>query len=165
MHKDVSLCDFNSNHLELLRRWLLQPHVLHWFPEHEADLERALAPMHESGHALIEFCGRPVGYIRWQLVSRALLDSVGLHEVPGNSADIDILIGEKDFTSQGIGTAALALLEARLRDQGGIPMLALTSSTDNVLAHRAFSRAGFTKTGEYSPEGFGKCYLFTRKLS
>jgi aminoglycoside 6'-N-acetyltransferase len=87
--------------------------------------------------------GARVGYLRWQVVSREILDSVGLEEIPANSVDIDILIGEVSYVGRGIGPQALQLLIKRLREDASHPMLGLTTSVHNYAAQRAYRKAGF----------------------
>ena len=164
MKQQVTLSEFKQSHLALLRSWLMEPHVKRWYPTPDSNLEWASCPPENGMQALIEVKNKPVGYIRWQLVSRAALDSVGLARVPSNSADVDILIGDKFYTSLGTGPIALSLLASRLMEQGGIPMIGLTTSRENTIAHKAFVKAGFKKVAEYTPEGFGECFLFSLSL-
>lgn len=164
MKHNVRLSVFRQSDLPKLRNWLAQPHVARWYPSADANLEWASWPPEGGSQAIIEVDGRSVGYIRWQLVSRAILDSIGLVEIPSNSADVDLLIGDNAYTSSGVGPAALSLLASRLMEQGGVPLMGLTTSRENTIAHKAFEKAGFMKTAEYSPEGFGECFLFSRSL-
>ena len=57
-------------------------------------------------------CGR-VGYIRWQYVDRETLDSLGLRDIPENSVDADILIGERGDVGKGTGPLALTCAGGR----------------------------------------------------
>ena len=164
MKRLIEIREYEHADLTMLRDWLAQSHVKEWYPVPDSNLDWASRPPANGGHALIELEGNPVGYIRWTIVSRAILDSVGLSEVPTGSADVDILIGDKRHVSQGIGPVALSLLASRLTEQGGVPLIGLTTSKKNTAAHRAFEKAGFSKTAEYSPDGFGDCYLFTLSL-
>lgn len=160
----IELTEFKSGHLALLRGWLIQPHVERWYPDPESNLAWASDPPEGGAHAAIEVDGEPVGYIRWQLVSREILDSVGLNWIPSNSADVDILIGVKNRTSMGIGSKVLSVLLSRLLEQGDVPLVGLTTSIENTNAQKAFTKAGFKKVAEYTPEGFGKCFLFAQTL-
>ncbi len=162
--ENVSLADFTPAHIELLDRWLRRHHVKRWYPDPNSYIEWAAHPPEGGSHALIEFQNNPIGYIRWQLVSRATLDSVGLPQIPSNSADVDILIGEQSHTSQGIGPIVLTKLISRLRAQGDVPLVGLTTSKENKYAHKAFLKSGFTIVAEYCPDGFGRCFLFVLKL-
>ena len=94
---------------------------------------------------------------------RESLDSVGLLDVPENAVDVDLLLGEPEHLNKGIGSAALAMLVARLRANPALPLVGLTSSVENRHAHRAFEKAGFTIARQCAPS-FGLCHLFVLPL-
>jgi aminoglycoside 6'-N-acetyltransferase len=160
----VSLQPFLESHLQLLTLWLARPHVAPWYPRAADDVTRASQPPPDSGQALIAVSEQPVGYLRWQHVDRASLDSLGLYEIPANSVDIDILLGEVELTGRSIGPTALELLARRLCTDATVPMLGLTSSIANTRAHRAFAKAGFHIARQYDPNGLGPCHLLLRDL-
>lgn len=164
-HRALTLEPFGNAHLHLLAAWLRCPEVARWYPEPAGPLAWAAQPPQGGEQALIAWEGRAIGYIRWQRVDRAMLDAVGLAELPANAVDVDLLLGHSDFIDKGLGTAALEVLLLRLRVDPGIPLVGLTSSVDNCRAHRAFEKAGFRKTRSYSPPGFGPCHLFTYPLN
>jgi len=99
----VTLQPFLPMHLERLRGWLQQPHVAPWFPEPEANLSWAANPPAVGDQAIIATGAAEVGWVRWQRVDRATLDSLGLHYIPANSVDADILIGVRDAIGKGLG--------------------------------------------------------------
>lgn len=154
-----------TQHLMLLERWLKQPHVAPWYPLPERDLQLARNPPDHGSHALLVQAGHPVGYIRWQHVDRQTLDELGLFDIPANSVDIDLLLGETAYLGRGIGPAALNDLAAQLKQEGNVPLLGLTTSVNNHRAHRAFAKAGFRISRQYDPNGLGICHLMTRDLA
>lgn len=156
---DVALTPFSSTEVSRLRYWLVAPHVAKWYPGPESHVEWATNPPPGGDRALITVRGQPVGYLRWLAVAREVLDSLGLHEIPAGSVDVDILIGEPEFVGRGIGPEALLLLLSRLRHQGDVPLAGLTTSVQNISAQRAYSKVGFRILREYSPPGYGRCYL------
>jgi aminoglycoside 6'-N-acetyltransferase len=160
----VALKPFLPSHLPLLARWLRQPHVVLWYPEPDANLEWAASPPPGGSQAIIAAGADEVGWLRWQRVDRDTLDALGLRDIPANSVDADILIGEPASIGRGIGPAALAALIARVRADDSVPLIGLTSSVDNHGAHRAFEKAGFRIVGQYDPNGFGQCHLLTLDL-
>jgi aminoglycoside 6'-N-acetyltransferase len=83
MAQQVELSAFSRAHCDLLERWLAAPHVAPWFPKPAEHIAWALSPPAGGDHALIMSGGEPVGYIRWQFVSRTVLDSLGLFENSG----------------------------------------------------------------------------------
>lgn len=165
MALDVTLVPFTEGDAALLSRWLKAPHVAQWYPSPQEHLDWALCPPVGGERAVIAANGARVGYLRWQVVSREILDSVGLEEIPANSVDIDILIGEVSYVGRGIGPQALQLLIKRLREDASHPMLGLTTSVHNYAAQRAYRKAGFRDLREYDAPGYGRCLLMVMSLS
>ena len=168
----VKLATFKSTDLELLASWLQQPHVQPWYPEPSEDLGNAkslCSSVQESdavsGHFLILVNTKPVGYLRWQLVPKAVLDEIGLTDIPDNSADVDLLIGERSEICRGVGAGVLAAIEEKLSARGDVPLVGLTTDKKNHYAHRAFEKSGYSIAAEYSPDGYGDCYVYTKQLS
>ena len=124
-----------------------------------------LRPPRNAGHWLIAVDAEPVGYVRWQHVDRETLDELGLLEVPGNSVDIDILLGDVASTGKGIGPAALNLVARRFLPDTSVPQLGLTTSVHNSRAHRSFAKAGFVITRQYQPPGLELCHLMIRDIA
>ncbi len=155
MIDQVALALFEPQHLELLSGWLLAAHVAPWYPEPSEHIRWATEPPIGGERALITLDEHPVGYLRWQFVQRRVLDSVGLYDIPENSADA---VGRR------VGPRALDLLAADLTSRTFVPLIGLTSSVLNQGAHRAFRRAGFRILRQYEPPGYGPCYLMVRPL-
>src|SRR5262245_39379832 len=87
---------FMASHLALLARWLAGPLVARCYRDPDGILAWARTPPSGGSQAIIAWQSREVGYLRWQRVSRATLDGLGLPEIPANSVDADILIGPED---------------------------------------------------------------------
>jgi RimJ/RimL family protein N-acetyltransferase len=156
---DVSLEPFASQHIDLLGSWLGRSHVARWFGDAGAHVEWARHPPPGAAHALIAVDALAVGYLRWHRVSRETLDSVGLFEIPENSVDADLLIGESDWIGKGVGPRALTLLLATIRAGAAVPLVGVSTSIDNASARRAFEKAGFRVVRQYTPPSFGACWL------
>jgi aminoglycoside 6'-N-acetyltransferase len=165
MSPEVSLLPFAADQLPLLKQWLNEPHVRRWYPQPAEHLEWAMHPPPGGKPALIAVNGAPVGYLRWQPVSREILDTVGLFEIPANSVDIDILIGQASHIGRGIGPQALALLVSQLREDTSIPLLGLSPAIENQAAQRAYRKVGFQSLREYDAPGYGRCLLMIRELN
>jgi aminoglycoside 6'-N-acetyltransferase len=161
---DVTLQPFEQSHLALLKNWLSKPHVQPWYPDPNRDISIATSQPPGGFHAIISVDAHPVGYIRWQYVSRETLDELGLHEIPANSVDVDLLVGEESFTASGVGPQALELLACHLLADPCVPIIGLTTSIHNVRAQRAFAMAGFHIRLQYDPDGHGLCHLMVRDL-
>jgi len=165
MAPEIALLPFNEGDAALLRRWLSAPHVAQWYPDPHEHLDWAVNPPVGGERSVIVANGVSVGYLRWQVVSREVLDSVGLQEIPENSIDIDILIGDTNYIGRGVGLRALQQLIAHLRDDASVPLLGLTTSVHNYTAQRAFRKAGFKGLREYYPPGYGRCLLMVMSLN
>jgi len=92
-------------------------------------------------------------------VDRETLDSLRLHDIPENSVDADILIGELGDIGKGTGPAALIALADLLRKDPRVALIGLTTSIHNLHAHRGFAKAGFRISRQYDPNGLGQCHL------
>ena len=160
----VSLVPFDQADARLLAEWLARPHVARWYPDPEDRIEWALKPPPGGSQALIACDRGPIGYLRWQKVSRETLDSLGLFEIPTGSVDIDILIGKPGEVGRGLGPKALALLVDRLRADPTVPLAGLTPSVDNLAAQRAYEKAGFRSLREYDAPGIGRGALMVMRL-
>ena len=159
----ITLRPFEPRHRVLLERWLREPHVARWYARPEENLAWADAPPSGGAQAIIAAGDSEVGYLRWQRVDRETLDGLGLHEIPTNSVDADILIGA-DGAGGGVGPAALIALAERLRADPDVRLIGLTTEIPNVRAHRAFEKAGFRIARQYRDARLGVCYLMTLDL-
>jgi len=162
--KTVSLSQFKSEHARDLAGWLIADHVAPWFPHPEEYIEWAVNLPDNGRQYVVSVDGHPSGYIRWTYVPREVLDEVGFQDIPSDSADIDLLLGEKSMTGRGIAGEIFRLALAKIQSEGIATLAALTTSVDNMNAHKAFERAGFVIDRVYEPEGFGKCYLMLRSI-
>lgn len=149
-------------HLRVLDVWLRRPHVLVWWRAAEAALSRAGSGQQQQ--ALIVADESPVGYLRWQPVSRNDLDAVGLADIPDAAVDIDVLIGEPEFVGRGIAAEALKLLLDLLRQRFDVQFAGMSTAAANHAAIRAYTKAGFQKTHEYHDPQFGPCWIMMIRL-
>jgi RimJ/RimL family protein N-acetyltransferase len=165
MLPSVILQRFQPAHMELLAAWLRRPHVARWFPEPEQNLAWAMKPPSGGSQGIIAWGRSEVGYVHWQRVDRATLDALGLPEIPANSVDVDLLLGDEGRVGKGLGPSALAVLAAEIGQDARVPLIGLTTSIENTRAHRAFEKAGFRITRQYDPGGLvGLCHLMVRDL-
>jgi aminoglycoside 6'-N-acetyltransferase len=150
--------------VELVAAWLRAPHVARWWGNPDQQLREVLERPDRGGDALILADAVPVGYVRWQRPSRADLDAAGLQEVPAEAMDIDIAIGESDYVGRGVGPRALRQLVEKLAVDKGIPLIMLATSVENVVAVRAYEKAGFQRQCTFDDPECGPCWLLSIEL-
>jgi aminoglycoside 6'-N-acetyltransferase len=145
-----------------LQRWLSEPHVDAWWhqPLDLAGVRAKYGPGiegHEPIHVyVLEYDGRPVGWIQWYRWSdypdRAL--QLGAEPV---SAGIDLAIGELQWTGVGLGpTAICEFLKRIVFIDPEISAVIADPEEGNIRSLRAFEKAGFmpTKTVQIRGESF-----------
>jgi aminoglycoside 6'-N-acetyltransferase len=145
----------------LLRRWLHAPHVSRWWGDPQRELAAVLEPPTGGAHALILADGLPVGYLRWQPAPRTELEEAGLSDIPEGAIDIDLLIGEPERIGRGVGSAALRLALAHIRDQRGAPLVMICASVENAPALCACEKAGFRRVRTFDDGEYGQMWLLT----
>ncbi len=150
-----------SRDADLLKHWLHVPHVTRWWGPPESALSE-LQALEGAQMAIITEAGKPIGFLCWQLPSRAELDEAGLTELPADHVDIDIMIGEPDALGRGCGPAALACLLERLRAEG-VRQVGLAVEQSNQRARAAYAKAGFRPWRDFVENGAAHLYL-TRSL-
>jgi aminoglycoside 6'-N-acetyltransferase len=160
--EDVSLKPWNLKRDEkLIKAWLCEPHVERWWGDPQKAWKELLAPAAGGGGALIMFGKKPVGLLRWQIPGSDELAAAGLNEFLPGTLDIDIAIGEPDFTGRAIGPKALRLLAEKLFKEKAPPEIMLCTSVENTRAIRAYEKAGFRRIRRFFDPGLGTFWLFT----
>ena len=164
--KDIRLDPFDSERdADLVLKWINTPHVSQWWGDPSKALSGLMERPNGGGDALIIADEVPVGYIRWQKPSRAELDAAGLQEIPEDtSMDIDIAIGEPDYIGLGIGSRAIEILVKDLETDSGLRTIILATSVYNLIALRAYEKAGFERRRRFDDPDFGECWLLTREV-
>ena len=150
-------------HSEILRKWLLRPHVAQWWGDPQRALEIALKQPPES-RAVIVADGVTVGYVSWQPLPDSEIEAAGLAGLPEDIVDIDILIGELDYVGRGVGPKALELLLNRLKADGAVSAAGMGTSVSNEHAIKAFEKAGFSLFREFEDPEFGLCRYMVRMV-
>ena len=144
----VLLRPLSENDWEILLKWNRNPEVL-YFVEADEVAERSLEEVQQLYRSvcrnafcfIIEVEGQPVGecWLQRMNLERAL------SRYPGRDCRrIDLLIGERAFRGQGIGTEVIRLLVAfGFEQQGADFIFGCDIAEDNVASLRAFEKVGF----------------------
>jgi aminoglycoside 6'-N-acetyltransferase len=144
-----------------LQTWLNAPHVRQWWGDPEEQLKEIVNDPVGGGQAIIIADNIPVGYLRWEKISRKDLDPAGLYEIPTGTIDIDIAIGEIKYIGCNIASRALKQLIHTIRKNAAVPMIMMATSVNNTMAIRAFEKAGFQRQRILDDPDYGQMWLFT----
>jgi aminoglycoside 6'-N-acetyltransferase len=138
--------------LDLVRAWLLRPHVRRWYDDVATDVypddtiaEYRLAMRGEdpTDLYLIELDGRPIGQLQSYLVDDDP-EYAAMVALGRPAFGIDLFIGEADLIGKGHGPA---LVRAFLRDVAfpryGVDLCVIGPTRSNVAAIRSYEKAGF----------------------
>jgi aminoglycoside 6'-N-acetyltransferase len=148
----------------VLQKWLHLAHVACWWLDPQAQLESCLERPAGGDHALICADDSAVGYLRWEPIRPALLVQHEVYEIPSNSVDLDIFIGEVDYLGKGIGPKALDLLATRIADETDAAYLALATSQHNHRAIRAYEKLWFKLVKNFDDDRYGPAQLMALAL-
>lgn len=83
-----------------------------------------------------------------------------MSDIPENTIDIDIAIGEPGYIGRGVASQSLRLLVQRLYLSEPVPMIMIYTSVNNNNAIRAYERAGFERDRIFHDPEFGEMWLF-----
>jgi aminoglycoside 6'-N-acetyltransferase len=153
--------------LDLVRRWLLEPHVKRWWDDGVktpypdaviADYREAIRGLDPTYHYIATIDGRAVGMFQHYRISDSpdYAEALALGE---DAVGVDLFIGEAELVGRGHGPA---MLRQFLRDIAlpfhGLDVCVIGPSVKNVAAIRAYEKTGFralrevTVPGEPDPE-------------
>lgn len=140
-----------------MRRWLLEPHVSRWWddgaktPYPDAAIEEyreAIQGKDPTYHYLAQIDGRSAGMFQHYRIGDdpEYAEALALGE---DAIGIDLFIGEAELVGQGHGPK---MLRQFLRDVAfpfhGIDVCVIGPSVTNLLAIRAYEKAGFRSLKE-----------------
>lgn len=144
--------------LALARRWLLAPHVRHWWDDDPRDTDYPAGTLAEWREAirgedptdmfLIHLDARPIGVIQSYRVQDhpEYATQVGL---TGPAIGVDLFIGDADLIGKGDGSALLREFVALAFDRYGIDRCVIGPTRSNAAAIRSYEKAGFRYLREY----------------
>lgn len=148
MAVQLALRAMRSHDLELVRRWLVEPHVARWYltgstVEDEIDgLRRCIAAVDPTHALLVLERNRPIGWCQWYLCSDYPDHAAAVGAEPGD-AGIDYAIGDRARTGQGVGTALIAALVAHVRRRHPEAGMIADPEAANLASRRVLEKNGF----------------------
>ncbi|MBB3412240.1 aminoglycoside 6'-N-acetyltransferase [Rhizobium sp. BK316] len=143
--------------LPLLAEWLEQPHVRRWWGEPE----KALVSIEEHLRDLtvelyiVTLDDRDFAFI--QVADLDDEDDAALNGQPEGTCGIDQFIGIETLLGKGHGPAFMANFCRALFDRGKNRVL-VDPHPDNIVAIRAYTKAGFQRLGE-TTTNYGRALL------
>jgi RimJ/RimL family protein N-acetyltransferase len=148
--ENVEFVPVEQQHYSLLDGWLREPHMRKWWgdPDVELGYIRDLVEGRDTTRPfLIALEGVPVGYIQYWFIGHHqnetwTKDHPWLLDLPSETVGVDLSIGRPDKLSTGIGSAALMVFVAKLRDEGHKTII-IDPDPKNARAVRAYTKAGF----------------------
>lgn len=136
--------------LELVRKWLLEPHVARWWndpvDEQYAEFERTLAGGEPTELRILTLHGSAIGLVQWYRWSD--YPQAADYGARDGDVGIDYLIGEPHLIDRGLGTAMIhAVVRALSAETPGASVL-VGVDAQNAASRRVLEKNGFVLVDE-----------------
>jgi RimJ/RimL family protein N-acetyltransferase len=130
------------------------PLFVKWFNDPEATQYLLRGPpmgMEEEERWYDEMVNREGKVFCIETLGGKLIGNIGIINIDWHNrkADIGILIGEKDYWSQGYGTDAITLLLGFMFDEMNLERVWLFCDAENRRAQRCYENCGFRQEGVF----------------
>lgn len=132
--------------LQMIARWLREPHVIEWWGDPEEQLELVTGDLGEPAmrQFIVTVGDEPFGYI--QTFDLKFWPDPAFADHPDGTQAIDQFIGKPDMVGRGHGSAFVRRFVDRLIADGA-PRVITDPDLDNGRAIRAYEKAGFVRQG------------------
>jgi RimJ/RimL family protein N-acetyltransferase len=152
MDNSISFRPLARFDLALLQRWFSASHVARWWnePTDPASLLAKYGPRIDGAEPthvfVIEYLGRPVGWVQWYRWAD-YPEHAGQLGADPQEAGIDLAIGETDAVGLGLGPIVIyQFLERMIFVDPAVTAVVTDPAEENTRSLRAFEKAGFTAT-------------------
>ncbi|KOP65631.1 2-aminoglycoside phosphotransferase [Bacillus sp. FJAT-18019] len=132
--------------------WLSNPDVLQYYEgrDNPHDAERVREQFYvddDETRCIIEYEGKPIGYIQFYLLDEEMLGEYGYGEsdADGMTFATDQFIGEPDYWNKGIGTKLMTSMVEYLVVQRQADRIVMDPQAWNVRAIACYEKCGFRK--------------------
>lgn len=147
---DVAVRGLQDSDAVYLLRWLNDPRVLEFYEGRDRPFTPEMIREHfyeDPGcrRCLVEYQGRPAGYVQYYLLEEDGFSEYGLPPEKGSVYGMDQFIGEPELWGKGIGRAFIGLMLRYLTGELGAAAVVLDPHTDNLRAVRCYEACGFRK--------------------
>lgn len=165
----VAFRPMQDSDITTLARWVKTPAVAEWWRDEAAmslaELAQKMAPriLHEEKVSPFIFSlnGEDAGYIQSYLIDD-WPESGAMHDVPG-AVGVDILIGEEHWLHKGHGAQVLTdFMERYVFDDPTVRTCVIDPEVINVIAIRAYEKAGFRRVKDVVSPRDGRTYTMMR---
>lgn len=165
----VAFRPMQDSDIGTLTRWLRTPAVAEWWRDEAAmsfdELAQKMTPriLHEEKVSPFIFSinGDDAGYVQSYLKDD-WPDSHEMHRIP-NAAGVDILIGEERWLHKGHGAQVLReFVTQHIFTIAKISTCLIDPEVTNVIAIRAYEKAGFTPVQNVVSSEDGRTYTIMR---
>jgi RimJ/RimL family protein N-acetyltransferase len=144
--KKIVLRGPRRSDMELYRRWIDNPEVMHfmemgWRPASDADLDATFRSMAEDRDTIV--------FVIEDRSSGAPVGTCGLYAIQwiARRAQFNILIGEPSSWNKGFGTEAAQLILEYAFDRLNLESVFLGVNAENHRAVASYEKAGFVREG------------------
>ena len=146
----IAFRPLTGDDLGLLHRWLNTDFVMEWWGKEDSSFEDVVAKYdpriageRPTRGFVILHGTTPIGYIQTYMLRDYPDYSVHLG-VDGETAGVDLLIGEREYLHRGLGSAILRRFLAEIVfGTMGARSCIIDPEPDNKIAIRAYEKAGF----------------------
>jgi aminoglycoside 6'-N-acetyltransferase len=152
----------------LLARWLREPHVSAWWrePLDLAGLEAKYGPRIDGDEPVcmfvIEYAGRPVGWIQWYRWADYGTHARKLGATP-HEVGLDLAIGDPTMIGIGLGPLVLELfVRQEVFAHASVTAVVCDPEVLNVRSRRAFEKAGFQSSESVVLDGETEARVIVR---
>ena len=159
MSNSISFRPLTRSDLPLLQRWLSESHVARWWnePSDPASLLAKYGARIDGAEPtrvfVIEYLGRPVGWIQWYRWAD-YPEHAGQLGADLQAAGMDLAIGEKETVGQGLGPIIIyQFLERIIFVDEAVTAVITDPAEENIRSLRAFEKAGFMVTNKVTLQG------------
>ncbi|WP_456288879.1 acetyltransferase [Paenibacillus sp. AK002] len=135
-----------------LASWLSNPDVLQYYEgrDNPHDVERVREHFYvddDETRCIIEYEGKPIGYIQFYLLDEDTLDEYGYdgNDAVGRTFATDQFIGEPDYWNRGIGTKLVTSMMDYLVFQRQADRIVMDPQAWNERAIACYEKCGFRK--------------------
>lgn len=136
---------------KLLVKWLSDNEVLQYYEGRDKPFNEKLVEekFYKNNinvtKCIIEYYGKPIGYIQYYIVDEKECEEYGYLDFKGTIFGTDQFIGESNHWNQGIGKELMKLIVMFLSTDKGAEKIVLDPQTWNERAINCYEKSGYRK--------------------